>query len=262
MNESDPTTRDWLKRMSADDHSLVTMICFPPAGGGMTGFWPWIAPLRGRANLYAASLPGREQRLREEPARALEALAAPLAEAVAALADRPLLVFGHSFGALLAYEIVHRLFAEGRAAPERLHFLASGRVAPQLPSRAPRVSHLAPRDVVFRVAELHGNIPVALLEQPDYVAMIGRALQADLHINETYRWTERPPLPCPVTAVGGVSDPVVSEAELDAWALHAGGGFERRRVAGDHFYFRPATGQRELMEIVSACCETLAATTQ
>jgi medium-chain acyl-[acyl-carrier-protein] hydrolase len=262
MNEPNPASLDWLKRMSADDHSLVTMICFPPAGGGMTGFWPWIAPLRGRANLYAASLPGREQRLREEPARRMDALAAPLAEAVAALADRPLLIFGHSFGALLAYEIVHRLLAEGRAAPERLHFLASGRVAPHLPSRAERVSHLPPRDVVFRVAKLHGNIPVALLEQSDYVEMIGRALQADLSINETYGWTERPPLPCPLTAVGGDGDPVVSAAELDAWEKHAGGGFERRLVAGDHFYFRPATGQRALMEIVARCCETLTATTQ
>jgi medium-chain acyl-[acyl-carrier-protein] hydrolase len=262
MNEQPPASLEWLKRMSADDHSLVTMICFPPAGGGMTGFWPWIAPLQGRANLYAASLPGREQRLREEPARALDALAQPLAEAVAALADRPLLVFGHSFGALLAYEIVHRLFAEGRLARERVHLLASGRVAPHLPSRAERVSHLSPRDVVFRVAELHGNIPVALLEQPDYVAMIGRALQADLSINETYRWTERPPLSCPVTAVGGVGDPVVSEAELDAWEKHAGGGFERRLLDGDHFYFRPAAGQRALMEIVAACCDELAATTK
>ncbi|MBG0810439.1 thioesterase [Methylosinus sp. H3A] len=262
MNESHPTSLDWLKRMSADDHSLVTMICFPPAGGGMMGFWPWIAPLRGRANVYAAALPGRDQRLREEPARALEALASPLAEAVAALADKPLLVFGHSFGALVAYEMIHRLFAEGSVAPERVHFLASGRVAPHLPSRAPRVSHLAPRDVVFRVAELHGNIPVALLEQPEFVAMIGRALQADLHINETYAWTERAPLPCPMTAIGGDADPVVSEAELDAWERHAGGGFERRLVAGDHFYFRPAAGQQTLMEIVSACCASLAATTQ
>lgn len=250
---------DWIKPLSAGGDSPVTMICFPPAGGGVVGYWPWVEPLRAHANLHGVSLPGREHRLREEPARALDALVPPLASAVAALTDRPLLVFGHSFGALLAYEVLHRLCAEGLVAPERVHFVASGRVAPHVASRAPRVSHLAPREIVFRVAELHGNIPVALLEQPDYVAMIGRVLQADLHINEQYLWSERSPLPCSVTAVGGSSDPVVSPSELEAWERHSAGKFESRLLSGDHFYFRPAAGQRALLEIISQCCASLAA---
>jgi medium-chain acyl-[acyl-carrier-protein] hydrolase len=250
---------DWLKPLSGDDEAPVAMICLPPAGGGAMGYRPWIEPLRGRARLHAASLPGREHRLREEPARALEELVGPLARAVETLAHRPLLVFGHSFGALLAFEVAHRLIAEGRVAADRLQLVVSGRVAPHLGSPTPRLSHLPAREIVFRVAELHRNIPAALLEQPDYVAMIARSLQPDLLVNENYSWTERAPLPCPVTAVGGSADPVASPSELEAWARHAGARFDCRIIPGDHFYFRAPEGQTALLDILAHCCASLAA---
>jgi len=234
------------------------MVCLPPAGGGVLGYRPWVEPLRARTDLHAASLPGREYRVREDPARTLDELISPLAQAIAALADRPLLVFGHSFGALLAYEVVDWLCANYLIAPDVVHLVVSGRVAPHITSNAPRLSHLPAREVVFRVAELHRNIPVTLLEEPDYVAMMGRALQADLQITENYTWRERPPLPCPVTALGGLSDPVVSVAEIEAWERHAGGGFECRLFPGGHFYFRTPAGQQSLLEVIAQCCAALA----
>lgn len=259
MNHSISITSDWLRPAPSAGDAPVAVICFPPAGGGAVGYRSLIEPLRAHADVYAASLPGREFRLREEPALDLEALVSPLASAVAELASRPLVVFGHSFGALLAYEVVHRLCDEGIVAADAAHLVVSGRVAAHLASRTPRLSHLPARDIVFRIAELHRNIPAALLAEPDYVAMIGRALQADLRVNEQYVWPERSPLPCPITAVGGLSDPVVSPAELNAWERHTHGGFESRILQGDHFYFRTSAGQQMLLDLLEQCCSSLAA---
>jgi medium-chain acyl-[acyl-carrier-protein] hydrolase len=259
MNAPSRIASDWIAPLfSGVGDAPVAMICFPPAGGGAVGFRPWAEPMRAHADVYAATLPGREHRLREEPARAIDALAAPLVTAIAALAGRPLLVFGHSFGALVAYEVVHRLLAEGGAA-NSLHFVASGRVAPHLGSRTPPLAHLPAREIVFRVAKLHGNIPVALLEEPDYVAMIGNVLQADLQIHEQYAWPQWKPLPCGLTVVGGTADPVVSHEELEAWERLAGGGFSSHLIEGDHFFFRTPAGQRALLDILAERCASLAA---
>lgn len=261
MNQAAPTPPDWIRPLTGEGAAPVAMICFPPAGGGIVGYAPWAKALRGRVDLHAASLPGREHRLREEPARSLEALVGPLAAAAARLADRPLVIFGHSFGALLAYEVAGRLLDHRLVAPASIHLVVSGRIAPHLAARAPRLSHLPPRDIVFRIADLHGNIPVALLEQPDFVAMIGRILQADLQINEAYLWPERAPLACPVTAVGGMSDPVVAQSELEAWGRHARAEFQCRLLPGDHFYFRTPAGQSALLDIITRCGEALPAPT-
>ena len=252
---------DWVKPLTGDGASPVAMVCFPSAGGGVIGYSPWVKPLRPRADLHAASLPGREYRLREDPVSTLDDLVAPLTRSVAELANRPLLVFGHSFGALLAYEVVQRLCDQELVDPKAVHLVVSGRVAPHLVSRTPRLSHLSLREIVFQVADLHGGIPLAILEQPDYVAMIGRVLQSDLHVNEQYAWSERPPLPCSVTAVGGMSDPVVSRSELDAWGQHTHSEFNSRMLDGDHFYFRSPTGQQELLGIIEQCCLSLAVST-
>ncbi|MCG6863398.1 MAG: alpha/beta fold hydrolase [Chromatiaceae bacterium] len=253
------TASDWIQPLSANGEATVAMVCFPPAGGGVIGFRPWAEPLRAHANLYAASLPGREYRVREDPVPTLDPLVSPLVQAMIPPADRPLLVFGHSFGALLAYEVVYRLCEEVLIEPAAVHLVVSGRCAPHVASQAPRLSHLSPRDIVFRIAERHGNIPVALLEEPDYVAMLGRALQADLQITEEYSWPERPPLPCPVTALGGLSDPVVPTLEIEAWRRHTQGPFDSRLFPGDHFYFRTSSGQRALMDVIARCCASLAA---
>lgn len=256
MNRPISSAPGWLWPSPGPADAPVALICFPSAGGGAVGYRSLIEPLRVCAEVYVASLPGREFRLREEPARHLEDLVSPLASAVAELANRRLVVFGHSFGALLAYEVLHRLCDDGCIAADAAHLVVSGRVAPHLASRTPRLSHLPARDIVFKIAELHRNIPATLLEEPDYVAMIGRALQADLRINEQYLWRERRPLPCPITAVGGISDPVASRAEMNAWGRHSRVGFKSRFVEGDHFYFRAPAGQQLLIELLEQSCSS------
>lgn len=260
MTEGVSPASKWIKRLSPDDGAAVTMICFPPAGGGVMGYWPWGAPLRGHINVHAAALPGREQRLREAPARMLDDIVNATGDALSAFSDRPLILFGHSFGALIAYETLRSQFESGRLSPARVHFIASGRLPPHLSSKTPRLSHLPARDIVFRIAALYRNIPPALLEDAAYVESIGGALQADLKINEDYLWREGAPLPCPVTAVGGTSDPAVSPTELGEWARHAREGFDLRVLDGDHFYFRTPAGQSALLDIVLSCAASLAAT--
>lgn len=251
------STSPWLASFPSTPQAAVRLLCLPHAGGGIVGYRAFAQALGPTVAVQAVQLPGREMRVREEPAASLAELLDPLVDAIAPLADGlPMVIFGHSFGAIVAYELVQRLWQDLAIAPHAL--VVSGRVAPHLPGRAPRLSHLPPRDVVFRISEMHRNIPVALLEQPDYVAMIGRALRADLHLLEHYPRTEFPPLPCPIDAYRGTSDAYLDADELQAWAQHTRGGFRVTPIEGDHFYFTKPAGAQALFAGLRERCAAAA----
>jgi medium-chain acyl-[acyl-carrier-protein] hydrolase len=255
MTESSAADSRWLVPLSGSAEADVRLVCIPHAGGGAVTFHPWSQPLRPHVDVFAAQLPGRESRLREPPVRTLGGIVEPLSAAVSTLADRPLVVFGHSLGAVIAFEVVQRLSQDS---PTRVAALiVSGRPAPHLPSRAPRLAHLPTREIVFRVAELYGNIPTPLLEEHEFVTMLGKVLQPDLEILERYRRSECAPLSCPIAAYGGADDSLVSRSELEAWREHTREAFRCVQLPGDHFYFKTLAGQRSLLADIRDCCESL-----
>src|SRR5262249_15064603 len=91
----------------------VRLICFPSAGGGPAMFRPLARALPADIELLAVCLPGRESRLREPPAGHLVGLAGQLARELADTVDGPYLMFGHSMGAMLAYEVCRWLQRTG-----------------------------------------------------------------------------------------------------------------------------------------------------
>jgi medium-chain acyl-[acyl-carrier-protein] hydrolase len=234
----------------------VRLVCIPHAGGGAVTFHPWAQLLRPNVEVYAAQLPGRESRLREAPLRTLGEIVEPLTAAISTLADRPLIIFGHSLGAVLAFEVVQRL-CQNPDTPVAALFV-SGRPAPHLASRGPRLAHFPLPEIVFRISELYGNIPKALLEEPEFVAMLGKVLQSDLEVLEHYQPAERRPVPCPIAAFGGADDSLVSRDELEAWREHTRGDFRCTQVPGDHFYFKTLAGQQLLLASIREYCAAAA----
>ena len=243
----------WLVSFCEADEAAVNLVCFPHAGGGAVVFHPWSRELQPVAAVRAVVLPGRESRFREPAATSMDAVVWPIAEALATLPNtRPIVMFGHSLGALIAYEVARRMVASFRRGPAAL--IVSGRPAPHLPSRAPRLAHLQPRDVVFQVAELHGGIPTALLEEPDLVALMGTVLKGDLTILENYQYVPGPPLDCPLLAVGGSSDRLVSRVEVEGWHEHTKGDFSCAQLDGGHFYLHDRDSRRALLAEVRRRC--------
>jgi medium-chain acyl-[acyl-carrier-protein] hydrolase len=257
MNDPAAIASRWLVPFSSAPDAQVRLVCIPHAGGGAVTFHPWSKLLRPEVDVYAAQLPGRESRLREEPVRTLAEIVEPLTVAISALVDRPVVIFGHSLGALLAFEVVQRLCQNPRTRIAGL--IVSGRPAPHVSSRSPRLAHLPPREIVLRVAELYGNIPAALAEEPEFVTMLGKVLQSDLEVLERYHPTGRTPVPCPIAAYGGADDALVSRAELDEWRQYTGGNFQCDQLPGDHFYFKTPAGQQWLLDRIREHCSAAAA---
>lgn len=227
-------SRRWVTGAAAGD-AAIRLFCFPHAGGGAGFFRSWCALLAPGIDVRPIQLPGRETRIGEPPLRRVEQVLEPLCSGMGPYLDRPYALFGHSMGALLAYETARRLSDGGRPGPMCL--IVSGRRAPGRTANRPPLSALPDDEFVARVARLNG-IPQEVLDEPDLVSMILPALRADYELAETYRRLAGNRLSCPVVAYAATDDPEVEPAGVHAWQEETSGRFMVREYAGDHFYLK------------------------
>jgi surfactin synthase thioesterase subunit len=210
----------------------LRLFCFPHAGGAATMFHSWPAALAPDVELLGVQLPGRSYRYAERPFVRMRPLIAELAPVIAPLLDLPFVLFGHSLGALVVFELTRQLRLLGTRLPSAL--IVSGRSAPHLP--LPRALHTLD-DAQFRDAlcerydmarDLAGNQELMKIAMP--------ALRADFEVIETWRYAEDAPFAMPLTVVAGRHDRAVSDAGLMAWRTHTTGPFACHRLPGRHNY--------------------------
>lgn len=222
----------WLTGLDRGAAAPVRLFCFAHAGGGSRFFAPWRAALEPDVQVCPVVLPGREHRGREQPYRRARPLAADLAEALIPLLDRPFAFFGHSLGALLAYETALALRRSG--APQPRVLFASARRAPQVPGTS-RLHELPTDAFISTIVEL-GGMPEKIRRKRELLRFFLPTIRADYEITEVYDGEGAPPLECPVVACAGSDDPVAGPADLAAWEHVSTGPFELRVFDGDHFY--------------------------
>ena len=223
--------RLWLPYGTCDDCS-VRLICLPHAGAGAAAFLPWRARLGPDIGVCPIQLPGRESRMGEEPYRDVRSLTADLLPVLLTLTDRPLALYGHSLGALSAFEIARGLRAAGIGEP--LHLFVSGRAAPHVADRRERLSTMPPEDLIQQLRAL-GGTDEKVLRNREVMGRFIPTLRADMAMNENYRHEARPPLRTPITAYGGTDDPRASGEDLLRWREITTASFELRLFSGGHF---------------------------
>ena len=234
-------TKTWLSCPRPQAQVRARLLCLPHAGGSPTAFRPWAADMPPDVEMLVLRLPGREARLRETPLTHVDEVVGPLAEALSPLLDVPLVVFGHSLGAMLGFELCRSMRRAGLPAPKRL--VVSGRNAPGV-GRSLTLHTLSDQELVAEVQRIYGGIPQAILDEPELLALTLPVLRADLAVNETHELSDEAPLECGIEAYGGLDDPHVSLAGLEGWGAHTSASFAAERCEGDHFYLAPPVGRR------------------
>jgi pyochelin biosynthetic protein PchC len=207
----------------------VEFVCCPHAGGTADFFRDWPRAFGPDVRVVGAQYPGHGDRVGEPCLTDVRTLSDRLADELASRAGHTLL-FGHSFGAAVAYETAVLLSARG--CPPRA-VLVSARRAPHLEGGD---AGLLPDDAeIWRETVRLGGTPAEIAEDPEWREVLSPSLRADFHANATYRSSGRR-LPCPLTALVGRGDDDVPQSAVDAWDGYTASGFAVRAFDGGHFY--------------------------
>jgi len=223
----------WLRRFEPAGHAGNRLICFPHAGGSAAFFLPVARALAPAADVLAVQYPGRQDRRAEPCLGDISSLADHISRALDSSLDRPLTLFGHSMGALIAFEVALRLQRDHPGQPA--HLFVSGRRAPT--RYREETVHLRDDDGIIAEVRSLGGTDARVLDDRELRDMALPAIRGDYQAVETYRYVSGGPLRCPVTVLVGDQDPRVTPEEAMDWEKQAPeGGFDFKVFPGGHFY--------------------------
>ncbi|MFG2404377.1 thioesterase II family protein [Streptomyces brevispora] len=223
----------WLRRPRPRQDPSARLVCLPHAGGTASAYSPWIARLPARIELIGVQYPGRQDRLAEPLMSSVTQIADAVAPALAPYADRPLFLFGHSMGSLVAYEVAVRM--EAGQGPDPAGLFVSGQFAPQ---RSAPPKEALDNATVEAEARQSGWTDPAVFEHPELRELVLPALLADVRASLTYHRDEPVRLRSPIAAYGGQGDSGDVSGDLAAWGELTSGSAVWRAFDGDHFYLR------------------------
>jgi medium-chain acyl-[acyl-carrier-protein] hydrolase len=227
----------WIAYRKPNPQARLRLFCFPHAGTGASIFRNWSEGLPADVDICPVEFPGRGTRLMQAPCTRLTPLVQALARGLAPLLDKPFAFFGHSLGALVAFDLARHLRRQSGIGPVRL--LVSAARAPQIPARDRPMHALPEAELLGELSRLNG-IPEKVLQDKDIMQIMLPILRADLAVYETYVYLADPPLACPIVGFGGLDDDRVNHGDLEAWRNQTSESFALTMFPGDHFFLNPA----------------------
>ncbi|WP_433733314.1 thioesterase II family protein [Nocardia sp. CA-129566] len=253
MTRNDVDTGLWIRRFQPWDAAPSRVVCFPHAGGAASYFVPLSRALAGKSEVLAIQYPGRQDRRTEKGIDNIPELADAVTSVLRSSLDRPTVVFGHSMGATLGFEVVRRL-ERGGVFPTAL--VVSGRVGPT--RTRDETAHLEDDDGLLAAVKALSGTDEKFFGDEELLRMILPALRIDYTAAETYRYTPGPLLRTPIHAHVGDSDPKATIDEVRDWANHTTGPFSLRTHPGGHFYLntRAAELTQAIVDILDRAVET------
>src|SRR5689334_20484357 len=187
----------WISPGRPRSGTRLRLFCLPYAGGGASMFHPWVEALAPSIDVRAVQLPGRENRLPEEPFIALNPLVAALADVIAPQLDMPYALFGYSMGALIVFELARELARVHARTPVKL--MVAAHRAPHIRDPDPDIHDLPEPRFIQAIRRLHGTAD-EVLDHPELRSLLLPLLRADFTLCETYRHEVADPLECPIVA--------------------------------------------------------------
>lgn len=210
----------------------MRLICLPHAGGGASSFHHLAALLPKEIEMLAVQLPGRESRLNEPPFKRMGALIDALSKGINGWLEKPFSLFGHSMGALIAFELSRELRRRGLQLPTTT--IVSGRRAPSVPNTEQPLHALPDAAFVDALVERYDAIPKVIRDEPELMALFMPVLKADFEVFETHQHVDEPKLECALGVYGGRTDP--QTRQMDGWATLYAAPCRTRVFEGGHFY--------------------------
>lgn len=222
----------WITSLVSSSHRDPRVVIFPHAGGSANFYLPLARALSTPANISGVQYPGRQERHTEPGLKTLSEIAEQAYAALTESFQGPLIFFGHSMGAIVAFEVAMRYARQGDPAVAGL--IVSGRVAPDI-NRSAGLELLDDPEIVAGLLAL-SSMESSLLQDPGIREMILSPLRTDYQAIGRYRFSSDGLLGCPIRAYTGLRDPQTSLQEVSGWKRFTTGSFATRTFDGGHFF--------------------------
>jgi surfactin synthase thioesterase subunit len=213
-----------------------TLVCLGFCGGGAGPYLPWADVLPPDVELAVVCYPGRDGRFTEDHARDWGELAEDATRAVLAAATRPYVLFGHSMGGWMAFDVAARIERRGGPAPQALVVSSAN-----APSRGltPRDMFPAQRDTDEQLLDwmrTNGLLADYVLGDPELQEMALELMRADIRVRDTFAHTDGTTIGVPLQVLTGEADAVIVPNTAEQWRALAAGDYRHVELPGGHFY--------------------------
>lgn len=227
------STKDkWVVRYSKENSVKSRLFCFPYAGGNAGMYKHWMQHFE-ETEIIAIQLPGRSNRFSEASIDNLDTCVFEVLNSLKYLLDKPFAFFGHSLGAIIAYEVLRKIPEEQYK--NCLQLFVSGRIAPDLKSPNPKISYL-PNDQFKKVLKEYEGTDIELLKNDDLMDVLIPMLRSDFRMIETYHHHHSTPLKTSITALSGKDDLFVDFDAVSEWQRFSEKPLAHHSFDGNHFF--------------------------
>lgn len=217
------STSDWFVIPHPNPNALFRVFLFHDAGGDTRLYHGWEKLLGTEAEVIAVELPGRGKQINKNACENLDHLIAALKPAMGHLLDKPYAFFGHSMGALIAFEMARSIRRSGMNQPSRI-FISS----------APALSTYSRHDIDYDTLEKDLFRSKAL--DSDLKQSLQKLLRDDLRLLKHYRYAPEAPLTVPLVVVHGSDDTRVSQTQAERWEMETHADIKVIARPGGHRY--------------------------
>lgn len=245
----------WVTCPNPEPSARVRLFCLPFAGGGASIYRGWGKLLGSEIEVCPIQLPGRENRFGETAIKQAQSMAQNLANQIQLYSNKPFYIYGHSMGALLAFELARALQDNGMDIPQGL-VLAAHRAA-HLPKNRDTLYTLPDDEFIERLKKF-GGFPEEVLASKELLAFLMPTLKADFTLCDTYQFEKGQALQCPLYLLAGAHDTEATPANVDAWREHTTEQAKLHVFDAGHFFIK--THQDELIKTLQAILSPLTTT--
>lgn len=206
--------KDWFQTLTQNKSTVLSIICFPYAGGGAAIYSDWAKLLPDQIELIAVQPPGRANRLFEPSYSNMNNLVGDLLGHIQTKIDRPYIFFGHSLGSKIAFELLVKFQEKGIRLPE--HFVISGCSPPHLPANKNPIFTYSDNEFIAELSKLNGT-PDEILQNKELISLYLPLLRNEFKLAYEYYYKGACTINCPVSVFGGEDDKDIPEADLKSW---------------------------------------------
>ncbi|HEV7737289.1 MAG TPA: alpha/beta fold hydrolase [Chlamydiales bacterium] len=219
-----------IQELLSQEKQPFRLFCFPYAGGNQWIYEQWQKQLPPFIKVHPIEYPGRGMKAKESLVPHLPQLLAHLEQEISTI-DGPFGFFGHSLGAILAFELALVMHNKYGKTPKALFLSGSP------PPNSPNLSACHEQSDAEFIATLKtiGGIPPGLLESKEFTAFFLPILRNDFALLHGYD-PQITKAPCPLVIFGSDRDPIVSVSDIAKWADWTEEKIELHLMTGDHFF--------------------------